>query len=158
MNLNENAQNSSIMELRTEVFEICLLFTQSLALHVDAEDEKPGEMNIYDTSVGYRSNKLAEQLTKKGNKFMIAAENLKGYTGLDSEGSDTESGKKIRSAEDLKTPTKSRNQNIENEIADLKGKVYKKSDWIKILKNNDLENTSTTELYASLRQGIPFEL
>lgn len=44
------------------------------------------------------------------------------------------------------------------EISDLKMKVYTKSDWVKILKNDDLENTSSTELFVSLRHGIPFEM
>ena len=105
--------------------------------------------------MGYRSN---ARLTKNGVKFRFAAESLKGYTGLDSEGSDAESAQKIKAVEEIKTPTRTKDQDFENSITDLKGKVYKKSDWIKILKNNDLENTSTTELYASLRQGIPFEL
>jgi len=37
-------------------------------------------------------------------------------------------------------------------------KVYTKSQWLKILKNNDLDNTSVTELVQSLRHGIPEEL
>jgi len=31
-------------------------------------------------------------------------------------------------------------------------------EWEKILKNNDLENTSVTEMLYSLRHGIPDEL
>jgi len=41
---------------------------------------------------------------------------------------------------------------------EAKAKVYTKSQWLKILKNNDLENTSVTELVHSLRHGIPDEL
>jgi len=37
-------------------------------------------------------------------------------------------------------------------------KVYTKSQWLKILRNNDLDNTSVTELVQSLRHGIPEEL
>ena len=41
---------------------------------------------------------------------------------------------------------------------EAKAKVYTKSQWLKILKNNDLDNTSATELVHSLRHGIPDEL
>jgi len=36
--------------------------------------------------------------------------------------------------------------------------VYTISQWLKILKNNDLENTSVNEMIHSLRHGIPNEL
>ena len=35
---------------------------------------------------------------------------------------------------------------------------YCKSIWSQIITNNDLENTSTTELITNLRKGIPPEL
>ena len=56
----------------------------------------------------------------------------------------------------METPSKVDKEDFDEDILDLKAKVYTRSDWIKILKNDDLENTSTTELYISLRHGIPF--
>mmetsp|Transcript_21368 Transcript_21368/g.24832 ORF Transcript_21368/g.24832 Transcript_21368/m.24832 type:complete len:410 (+) Transcript_21368:41-1270(+) len=123
------------------------------------DPEYEGGARIHDQSVGYGSNKYADRETKRGVKFVMSPDSLKGYTGLESDESDTEKkNKKSKFADDLRTPTTLNDSDLENGISDMKGKVYKKSDWIKILKNNDLENTSTTELYASLRQGIPFEL
>ena len=37
-------------------------------------------------------------------------------------------------------------------------KIYGVKEWRKILQNNDLENTSTSEFYFSLKYGIPNEL
>lgn len=43
-------------------------------------------------------------------------------------------------------------------IDNMKHKVYSTGEWLKVLKNNDLDNTSITELIHSLRHGIPDEL
>lgn len=40
----------------------------------------------------------------------------------------------------------------------MKHTVFSTSDWLKVLKNNDLDNTSVNELIHSLRHGIPDEL
>mgnify|MGYP000866672622 FL=1 len=41
---------------------------------------------------------------------------------------------------------------------DSKGNTFTKSEWEKVLDNDELEYISTSELLASLRSGIPFEL
>ena len=56
------------------------------------------------------------------------------------------------------TPQEDIKEVYDEEISDLKLKVYSKSDWIKVLKNRDLENTPNTELFVSLRHGIPLEM
>ena len=50
----------------------------------------------------------------------------------------------------------SKRENKEN--VPSKSNLYSQAAWEKILKNNDLENTSTTELVTSLRQGIPTKM
>lgn len=47
---------------------------------------------------------------------------------------------------------------IEFPEENFKGKAYTDEQWRKVLRNNDLENTSVTELLHSLRSGIPDEL
>lgn len=97
-------------------------------------------------------------MTKEGNRFQVAPDNLKGYTGLDSEESENEKLQKSQFYGDERKLDNSRTNDIEEEISDYKRKIFKKSDWIKIMKSNDPENVPSTKLYASLRYGIPFDL
>lgn len=50
------------------------------------------------------------------------------------------------------------NEGIEGIVEDLKTPIYTHAQWTKILKNNDLENTSMTEVVHSLRHGVKEEL
>lgn len=59
----------------------------------------------------------------------------------------------IELAEELKNK-----DGIEGVIEDLKTPIYTYEQWLKILKNNDLENTSMTEVIHSLRHGVKNEL
>ena len=43
-------------------------------------------------------------------------------------------------------------------VDDHKPKVLNSLQWAKILKNNDVKNTSSSEITNSLRYGIPDEL
>ena len=46
----------------------------------------------------------------------------------------------------------------ENEGPDAKTQVYTPNEWLKILKNNDLDNSCHTEIVQSLRHGIKDDL
>lgn len=92
---------------------------------------------------------------KRDSRILKATEKLKAYAGFNSD-DDGDECEKV--TEDTISRTKLDFNKVDNRIAGLKDKVYKKSDWLKILSDDDLENTSTTEMYASLRYGIPFEL
>jgi len=92
---------------------------------------------------------------KRDSGILKATEKLKAYVGFNSD-DDGDGCEKV--TEDTISRTKLDFNKVDNRIAGLKDKVYKKSDWLKILSDDDLENTSTTEMYASLRYGIPFEL
>ncbi len=80
---------------------------------------------------------------------------MKAYTGFNSDDSEQESERVL---EEIESQAKIDFNKVDKHIKGFGDKVYKKSDWLKILSNNDLDNTSTTEMYASLRYGIPFEL
>lgn len=66
--------------------------------------------------------------------------------------------KDLLSTKHLVTDTSSNDDEFDIPISDLKMKVLTANQWIKILKNNDIENTSTTEMINSLRHGIPDDL
>lgn len=95
-----------------------------------------------------------------GYKYVVESngKGLKAENGLSSDHSDADNTEIYQSPDDLESPSMIIREGFDEEISDLKAKVYTRRDWIKILKNNDLDNTSTTELYVSLRHGIPFQL
>ena len=43
-----------------------------------------------------------------------------------------------------------------NKIGEIK--IYNEKEWEKIIENNDIENTSTSEIYNSIKYGIPDRL
>eukprot|EP00330_Aristerostoma_sp_ATCC50986_P007331 CAMPEP_0114585268 /NCGR_PEP_ID=MMETSP0125-20121206/8877_1 /TAXON_ID=485358 ORGANISM="Aristerostoma sp., Strain ATCC 50986" /NCGR_SAMPLE_ID=MMETSP0125 /ASSEMBLY_ACC=CAM_ASM_000245 /LENGTH=188 /DNA_ID=CAMNT_0001780307 /DNA_START=390 /DNA_END=953 /DNA_ORIENTATION=+ len=47
---------------------------------------------------------------------------------------------------------------FEDNDEENKGKIYSTQQWISVLKNDDIENTPTTDLIDSLRHGIPEDL
>ena len=47
---------------------------------------------------------------------------------------------------------------FEDNDEENKGKIYTTQQWISVLKNDDIENTPTTDLIDSLRHGIPEDL
>lgn len=49
-------------------------------------------------------------------------------------------------------------ENKINRDEDRGTETYTSTQWLKVLKNDDLENTSTCEIVQSLRYGIPEEL
>ena len=124
------------------------------ALDVSSEDANSAT-NVLDAEISNRAKKYDLMASKKGAGLSLAAEKLKNYAGLGSDESDTETydlsdGSETR----LSTPKLV----MEKKISGLKEIVYSKSDWIKIIKDNDLETTPHAEMYASLRHGIPSEL
>ena len=46
-------------------------------------------------------------------------------------------------------------KNMSKSTKSEKIKIYDANEWKKIIENNDIENTSTSEIFNSLKYGIP---
>jgi len=56
----------------------------------------------------------------------------------------------------LKSTDESANgEEIETSFTDESSETMTFDDWMKVLKNNDIENTPNTQMETSLRNGIP---
>jgi len=109
---------------------------------------------IFDLNSSNQSIKYGVKTLKKPNKLALAVQTLKQYAGFQTDASDHEEADKIEPQ--INSPAK---QIEKAELSEQKSfKVYRKSDWINIIRNNDLENTSNMEMHASLRYGISNEL
>jgi len=101
-----------------------------------------------------RSTKFGLQPIQKDYKLSILSDKLRTYAGFYSD----ESGDDLTNKKKTTSKAKIDALKIDSQVSDLKDKIFKKPDWIKILENNDLESTPATELFTSLRYGAPTDL